>query len=291
MPIARADEPSAAVVLTPAAAPLRSADDYRAVFLEHRPRLVRDALHAVDPEVSDADPAWATLLAQLRPREPDLVGGDLADARVADDESVVVDLTGSPRSPRRRRLALAVAIAACVALATLVATVSIRQSADGPVTGPSDVLPRFVLDDPPAGMVLNAAYDNLPGGISDRYVVGLRSTGSDLESVQIEAWPGTGAIFKPADPTTVNGWPAAFQPDVSGGSDLLWNDGAVTFQLMAWGPRMADHEFVRSIAESVRLAGSVVAGPPPITLGLVPSGLVLSTREPRVRCGRRADTR
>ena len=239
-------------------------------------QLLRDALHAVDPEVSDADPAWATLLAQLRPREPDLVGGDLADERVADDESVVVDLTGSPRSPRRRGLALAVAVAACVALATLVATVSIRQSADGPATGPSDGLPRFLLENPPAGMVLNAAYDDLPGGTSDRYVVGLRSTGSDLESVQIEAWPGTGAIFKPADPTTVNGRPAAFQPDLPGGSNLLWNDGVVTFQLMAWGPRMADHEFVRSIAESVRLAGSVVAGPPPpITLGLVPSGLVV----------------
>ena len=54
MPIARADEPSAAVVLTPVAAPLRSADDYRAVFLEHRSRLVRFAyLLGTDPALVD----------------------------------------------------------------------------------------------------------------------------------------------------------------------------------------------------------------------------------------------
>ena len=238
---------------------------------------LRDALHAVDPEVSDADAAWATLAAELQPREHELVGGDLAGGRVADDEAVVVDLAGSARSPRRRRLALAVAVAACVALATLVATVSIRQSADGPATSPSDVLPRFVLDDPPAAMVLNAAYDNLPGGMSDRYVVGLRSTGSDLESVQIEAWPGSESVVAPSGLTTVNGHAAVFNPDLPDGSNLIWQDGEVTYQLIASGPRMKDRAFVVLLAESVKRAAPAVPGEPPaFTLASVPSGLVVT---------------
>lgn len=238
---------------------------------------LRTALHAVDPDGMSDDDAWLTLSVQLGVgSEPHGDGCGAAEPSTFDRE---LDVTGAAGhladARRRRRLALAIGLAAAIASGGLLATSPFRQSANGPATAPSGGIPRLVLDHPPAGMVPIEAHDHNFGGTGAVYTIGLRSTGGARASVQISAGLGTGAI-PVGDPITIDGHPGTMRPGLHEMTQLAWNDGTVTYDLLALGPQTTAPGFALALAGSVRRTGTVAMSPPPITLSRVPDGFAVT---------------
>jgi hypothetical protein len=237
---------------------------------------LQDAFQTVRPPVAPDAATWTALRSRL---------GQPAHAAPS-DTPIYTEVTVMPIPSRRYRL-LATAAALVLVAGVLGVVVGSRRDAPSPLpAGPGDgSIPRFVLDSLPKGLVLDFAYEPLAGSRQDAYVVSLRSLLPPISGARIEAWPGAGSSMSGDDVTavTVNGLDARLQQQPDGPANLLWNDGAVTYQLMAEGPSAADRSFVLGLANSVSRSDTqpVAANTPPeFTLSSIPTGFAVTYAGP-----------
>ena len=207
------------------------------------------------------------------PPSNDVWSGVVARLSVAADESDAVLLDEVEPSVGHRRRGPWLVAAAVLLVGAMVGVVLVRREA-GP-TASGDGRPHFVLDEPPAGMVLAGASERAVPVDDGSWSLALRSVAAPTTWITVGC-PQRVEEGVERQQVAVRGGTGAFVSDPS--TTLSWKEGAVPCRIDVSGARAADLGFAQDVAARLRFDAGADAAHPALGIDAPPAGFVETFR-------------